>query len=332
MSPGNQRPAEHQTLVLAPNLGDLAMKMRLLGVTFTPGEGISLDDFQTYLQKISGQTLSFGGHDRIYRTKTDGKYNVSLLVTIKDQKRFLELKAQNSGKLRVEVRELMEGTLGMELNYLVQYRETGTSLYLHYHHSCALNQFAAFLGDRYSDYKSARIEHDTKAAGGEGIANSKKVAIRKKYKGSLTHVQLVTDEDLDDLMQQMHAIKSFEFTVASVRPDDPVFAPVSKYVRRRVERVVFNSDYGVSAIASGIKKITRLASPDKGRVIGVDESGVQQIANLLNNYETFGEYEFDEEARHLTFELDEFHHSPMIKKMKKVIEDRPAVFTSPVKP
>lgn len=332
MSPYHQRPAVKQTSVLASILGDLAMKMRLLGVTFTPGEGISLDEFQTYLKTVSGQTFSFGGHERIFRTRIEGKYNISLLVTIKDQKRFLELKAHHGGKMRVEVRELMAGTSGMELNYFVQYRETGTGLYLHYHHSCALNQFAMFLDDRYSEHKAALIDQDIKAAGGEGIATAKKSAIRRKYKGGLTHVQLVTNEDLDGLMQQMHAIKSFEFTVASVRPDDPVFAPVSKYVRRRVERVVFQSDYGVSAIAAGIKKITRLASPDKGRVIGVDESGVQRIASLLNNYETFGEYEFDEEAQHLSFELDEFHHAPMIKKMKKVIEDNPAVFTSPVKP
>lgn len=308
------------------------MKMRLLGVTFTPGAGISLNEFQSYLETNSGQASSFSRGERIYRTRIDGKYNIGLLITIKDQKRFLELKEQQGGKLRVEVRELEAGTLGMELNYFVQYRETGTGLYLYYHHSCALNQFAAVLGDRYSEHKLARIAQDINAAGGEGISKAKKAAIRKNYKGELSHVQLVTDEDLDDLMQQMHAIKSFEFTVSSVKPDDPIFAPISKYVRKRVERVVFQKEYGVSAIAAGIKKITKLASPDKGRVIGVDESGVEQIANLLNNYETFGEYEFDDEARQLTFDLDDFHQSPMVKKMKQVIEEHPAVFTAPVKP
>src|SRR5689334_13966481 len=118
--------------------GAVPMKIRLLGATFSAGDGISLDEFQAHLEAEEGHSTKFGGHDRIYLTKQHGNYNVGLLVTIKDQKTFCALREKDDG-FEVDVHELERGTSLMDFNYFVQSRKTGRALYQVYHHSCALS-------------------------------------------------------------------------------------------------------------------------------------------------------------------------------------------------
>ncbi len=55
---------------------------------------------------------------------------------------------------------------------------------------------------------------------------------------------------------------------------------------------------------------------ERGRVEGVDHDGVTRILKILNNPDTFGEYEYDDIAARINdLNISEFHQSWAIREL-----------------
>ncbi|WP_147468478.1 hypothetical protein [Corallococcus interemptor] len=309
------------------------MLVRLFGFSLDCGQGITLDEFINELQTQTGRTEGIAGYNRIIysKTKTSSgeKYQVGLLLTIKDQRRYCEL--QRNGKtFSISVREIEEGRNLIDFNYFIINHKTGRGLYQHYFNSCALSRFTSFCSKIYEDLRDRKISEKIQEAGGDTIAESQKRAIRKDFKGSLASQQMVRPGELDELINELEKIKSFEFDLAVVEADPQMFQPVQNFIKKRKFKLSFDQEQGpINRLRRGILQIVEAQNPDKGSITGEDATGEERILKLTNNFSSFGDYEFDDIAREMRFDLEDFDKSDMIKRMLKTIGQQRDVFDAP---
>lgn len=305
------------------------MKVRLLGFTLECGQGIDLTEFLSHLETQNGVMEPFLGSERILYTKPDGDYQLGLFVSVKDQKKFCELR-QAADSISISVLELEAGTSLIDFNYFLLNRQTGRGLYQYYHNSCALSRFVDFCKGRYNKLKLSKTNDAIMSAGGNGIAESKKKKIRSQFKGTLSYRQMVRPGELAALMQDFEQIKAFEFDLTQVEEEQPLFQPVQKYIKQRKIKLSFQRDAGpVDALRNGILKIVKKNSPKNGHITGEDASGEERTLKIFENFTSFGEYEFDEIAQEMQFNLDAFEKSKMMNRLLGVVRENTRSFEAP---
>jgi len=299
------------------------MKIRLLGLDFQPGKGISLADLFSYIASKQGTSLNFHGYERLLYIEEIKEFHVGLLITTKDQKKFLEL-TQDSGNVKIEPRDVTEGAQLADFNFFLIHKKTGRGIYQYYHNSCALNPFAYLCRKHYDELKQAKIEQmlGLLKAPTEG-AKSK---VRKQYSGTLKWVQIVRPEAFDALIKTLSKIHSFSVTMSTLSQEEKVFRPLSLLAKKVSHEFKFSDDSTVSAIGDNIRSVIDKLAPDSGRVEGIDSDGLEQIIKLTNNPDSFGEFDYDNVAEKMNFSPKEFATSWFMKEIVKIVESKPALF------
>ncbi|WP_147447059.1 hypothetical protein [Corallococcus sp. CA054B] len=305
------------------------MKIRLLGATFKAGSVVTLDDLDASFEESSGQLVTFGGCERMYLSKRLEEYNVGLLISIKNQRRFCTLLEKPDG-FEVDVHELEDKTRMMDFNYFVQSRSTGRALYQYYHHSCALSRFAAFLGERYSMLKHRRMEAELQSAGGQSAPVRVQKAIRSSFKGQFEWAQMLSAKQAGELIEQLEEVSRLELKFATFGSNESDFRPLNEHVQRGNIDILFKREHRSSPTLRGkVRSLIQRVSPANGLIEGRDAEGVKQFVRLADNIESFGEFDFERTSGTMKFDLKKFHESKMIGDMIEVMKENRALFDYP---
>ena len=305
------------------------MKIRLLGATFKAGSAVTLDDLDASLESSSGEQTTFGGCERMYLSKRLEEYNVGLLISIKNQRRFCTLLEKPDG-FEVDVHELEDNTRMMDFNYFVQSRATGRALYQYYHNSCALSRFAAFLGEKYSMLKNKRMEAELQSAGGESASLRVQRTIRSALKGQLEWEQMLSAKQAGELIDQLEEVSCLKLKFATFGDSESDFRPLNAYVQRGSVDVLFRREHRSSPTLRGkVRALIQRVNPANGVIEGKDAEGVKRFVRLVDNIESFGEFDFERASGAMRFDLRRFHESKMIGDMINVMKEHRALFEYP---
>jgi hypothetical protein len=304
------------------------MKVNLYGFTLTPGAGITLADFQDYLEQQSSSPKLWQGKQRIFVTRKLNDYAEGLFITIKDQKRYCELR-KVADSFEVKVRDLEAGTQLMDFNYFVWNTTTGRGLYQHYWQSCAHNRFGLFLHQAY-----AALKHQTavKMLGAEP-ATTQQRKVGQALKGSLEFALMTTKADLDLLLSELEKVNQFQVDIESFADKKGSdWEPLSKFISKERVSVSFDPRFKTSPkLKTTIQTLIKKLSPKSGQIKGVDSQGVERVIDILENYDGFGQFDFDEIAKAMTFSLDKWHGATMLQKIHEVIGKQSKLFERPTK-
>lgn len=303
------------------------MKVRFLGFSFSTGDGITLESFLKTMSCQECYEFEHGGYKRLLMVRDiKGKdYFAGLLVTIKDNKKFCELK-EEGGELKVFVTTIDDDSHLMEFNFFLVNKLTGFGIYQHYHNSCSLNGFGHICRKAYNSEKDLIIKNDINDAGGDTISSTKIKKIRARYKGSLKWEMLVRPEKLEDLINELESIKAFELDFLTLRANEPVFKPLGNIVEKERRKFSFVRDTPVKYLASEIGRVIKKLDLKSGRVFGKDENGIDQILKICDNPDNFGEYDFDDLAAKLNFSIDDFDKTWVVKELLKAARENPHIF------
>lgn len=278
------------------------MKVRLFGFSLQAGHSNTpLQSLYDHLDLRSGEVDDTRANERlIYFSKdADPVFARGLIVTVKDQRRFLKL-INESGRLVINVENLKGLDKLMEFNFFVVNKSNGIGLYQHYFQSCSLGVFFEYLADRYRAISQSKVNSAIQKMHEDGThSKHKEMALRRSHRGGLSAARLLHKEGLASILSMFQRIKSFEYEFAELEAIRSVAQPLSKYVKRRKEVVYFEPKFAVNSIAQAIGKAVNIIRPVTGRVHAEDADGVAVSVQLEDIPESFGERDYDEIAAQL---------------------------------
>jgi hypothetical protein len=297
------------------------MKVSMYGFSLKAGDGITLHEFMQHLVAISSVVTeyNFSTHPRLFlfSDSPDADFYAGLFVTIKDHKKFCKLRREG-GAVTIKVDELGDDESLMEFNFFIINKRTNAGLYMHYHASCSMGQFGAFLRDRWKELKVPKIEQLVRASIDDRKYKSELDAVKAAKKAFRRNVQLIPyfrPEAFRELLEEFSRIRSLEYPVATIDIGTQGFRPLKSQVKKATQRLVFDAATPLQLLVKRIANFQRRAGFVKGRVTGDDEDGELYSIKIEGNLDKFDEADFDDLAEDLNIGLDDYAASAVVRNL-----------------
>ncbi len=298
------------------------MKVHLLGFSWKMG-AVGLDDFFDFLKQHRLQEIDHEKHKRLIYVGERGDYYLGLFLTIRDESKVCEIKAQSGGEYRIRVRKLESGTRPVEFNFFIIHRQTSRGIYQHYYRSCSLDSFFRFCLRKYEELTEERREKELKAA---GLTIQEKHGLAAKYATPLRCEQMIRHAALQELLEELATVRYFQFDLAVLQDEDLSLTPLSPLIKTQRKSFTFRRGVDFGAVKKAILKVINTIRPSMGKIIGKDSRNAEKIVKLANNPDHFGEFEFDEVAEEAKLNLGNVSASPFIDQMLEIVRKHKAVF------
>ncbi len=299
------------------------MDIKLLGIEFELGKGITLADFFQHIEQTRGNPIVLFKYGRFMYVKDLGAYYAGLLITTKDQKKFLEF-THDAVHAKLEAKDVTEGAQLADFNFFLINKNTGRGIYQYYHNSCSLNTFGMLCKRHYDTLKLDKIK--TGLAGlGKPTAKQEK-AIRDSYAGTLSWSQLVRPEAFADLVAQLKSIKSLTVSITTLAYKNTLFSPIAKHAKRMTQGFRFPANAHSQELVADITDLVAIPELESAKIEGTDEHGRDQTIKLENTPDSFGVFDYDRVAAMMNLSPADFAGSPFMQELLKVAEEKKNLF------
>jgi hypothetical protein len=299
------------------------VQARLLGFILEFGKGVTFTEFMGYLHSLCDQQIKYGEYQRLIYIGEKDNYYLGLFLTVKDQRKFCEIKEQD-GEFKITVRSLQERSNLTDFNFFIINKSTARGMYQHYHQSCSLNQFGIFLNRQYEDLRDVHVETELSDVPEDDKRQRK--AVEKKYKGRLKLEVMVRPEKLEEILEQLEKIQFFNFDFATLVSKEPLFNPITKYVKKESHRLRFNTEVVADGLGGHIASVVKSLAIKRGRVGGLDAEGKERTFQLLENPDNFGNFEYDDLADETTLNIKDVEKSPFFATMLDIATKNATMF------
>lgn len=303
------------------------MKVRVFGIEFICGDGITTAEFFEHMIKSKTQEVDFHGYMRYLYLKKQDDYFVGLFVTTKDHKKFMEMSSAG-GNVEIVARDVTKGAALADFNFFVVHALTGRGLYQHYHHSCSFTQFGSFTKDFYDSFKAQKIKDASK-----GVTKKDELTkIRGRFKTPLKWTYFFRKESFDSLIAKLNRIKSFTFGISTIDATEPVFTPLGGISKSVKQTYTFGKDTKLGTILPAIQKALEKVTIDDASVEGLNDKNEEVTIHLESNLDPLAEYEFDDVANKMAkFNPVNFESSWMAGELIRIFNSKGNLFTLAVK-
>ncbi len=300
------------------------MDIKLLGLEFELGKGITLDELFTYAQANKGKPIKLHKYGRFLYVADLGDYYGGLLITTKDQRKFLEFH-NDAGDAKLEAKDLAEGANLADFNYFLIGKGSGRGLYQHYHNSCALNTFGTLFRQYYEGLKQSKIQSLRDAEGAKLTAKRER-EIKSAHAGTLKWSILIRPEAFEDMVRKLKSVQSVTVSCTTMAYKETIFSPMSRLAKRIVQTFKFPGNTDSGAILGDLHELIESPETENVKVEGKDEHGHSQSLKLQNNPDAFGFFDYDRVAALMTLSPTDFAKSPFMEELLKVAAEKKALF------
>jgi hypothetical protein len=312
------------------------MKVRLTGLTLMierAGSAVSIESFARHVGVNATELDTAGEQKRLLfmNADHDADYFVGLVVTVKDHRAYCELVAAG-GAMKLRVSELAEDSRHMDFNFFVIHKKTLNALYQHYHQSCSVGSFVDTCAKQFRAYRLSAADAAV-AALPTGHRTAEERRVRSQYLGYLRSETIVRKEALEKLIQTMRRVKSFTYSTATPVVEQEDFKPLQRWINKQVQRFSFDRGGPVPDIALAISSYVQKLGISHGRVEGEDHEGLAQVLRIMDNPDSFGEYEYDSIVTQIRdLDLAEFQNSWMVSELLERARANKHIFEVEMRP
>lgn len=282
------------------------MRVKSYGFSLTPGNThVSIADLFLAMEQNNGQPDNTKANERRFYidSTTDADFVLGLVVTVKDQRRFLEL-VDEQGLFRIKVNNLDDANQLMEFNFFLVNRNNGLGIYQHYHQSCSIGTFSDYLRSRYRLLTNASRDTEIQALHTRGEhSKSKEKKIRSAHAKGLDVALLTRSDPLATVLASYKEIQRLDYDFISLAPVMRLAQPLTGMVKKVRQRLTFDNRANKRDIASGIVAMLGSMNRNTARVQVLTDDDIPISIRIAEIPENFGEQEFDDVADALN-ELD----------------------------
>lgn len=300
----------------------------------TANKGAGISDIFSKLDKKNGADYVRASQlRRIYvDTTSDPQFYLGLVVTVKDQRSFLQLQS-GVGSLKIKVSHVKGTNKLMEFNFFIINKSNGLGLYQYYHGSCSPLTFGSYLKTEFREISDALRDAEISKVGTERGKGKREKIIKEKFKGGLDFQQLVRKENIQSILSEYKRIVSFNFDLVALSPVKSYAQPLSGFVRKVREKISFNADAPVDMVAKGISDMMSSVVENSARVSVINDDDEPVSVRVVGMPENFGEADYDQVADALDdLDLDNFSSNLCIAALRDTcVTVHPKIFMAKFK-
>lgn len=271
------------------------MKIRVYGFTLELGLGITKEDFFEYLIKIGPTKLA---DNRILAITECDEYYAGIVLSIRDTKQFCSIQQDSQGRFVITAELLEEGRNPVDFNFFIIEKQHLRGLYQHYHQSGSINTTCWILKKQYDILKQKLLEDKLTQATDE----KSRRRIKRSFKGSLSYTVLLRGGTFEEHIEKLERIKKLECQFSEISSVPRAFRPLAAQAKRVVHKYTFSQKGNFAAIKDATIELVKDRFFKTAKIIGVDPDNNEQVYSLLNDYDRFGEYDYDELVGGLTID------------------------------
>lgn len=245
-----------------------------------------------------------------------GEWWTGVSIKIKDVRAFCKM-VEDSGSVKLISQRMGDNETAVEVNFFIVNEESGCGLYQYHHQSTCLNSFCKHCKFRYDELIKKQREELIKSGA------SKKEIAKFAAEKSLSYEILATKEKLPILVRQLERVKKLEIVALEhmIKDSDP-FAPIADSVERVQHRFIVGKKH-LEGFQNTVATALEKAHLKSARVEGINADNLEVVYKLEDNYQSFGELDYDDAIRFLDFDIKDvtksLQNSPMLDKMLKIV-------------
>lgn len=303
------------------------MDAKFLGFSIEfKSKNLGFDDYMKFMAESSPHEVSANNdNSRLLYINSDSheKYYLGMIITVRNQKKYCKAKMKNKD-FTFNVVDLKGGDKILEFNYFIIDKTSNLGLYQYYHQSCSTRQFGQIIKKFAQHYSRSQSEVAIEMEGNKlerELSGHRKTQIRAPYRVEMNFSILAREETLKDILAGYEKIKSFEYEFATLTPKIMAATPLSKYVERKKETLVFTTPRNVGDLSKGICDVLRNFKLKTGRVKVEDEDGNEFPLNIFDIPDFFACYDYDDLADSLmNVKASEFYYSDLVNYLIEAFE------------
>lgn len=304
------------------------MQVRFQGFTLSVQGAITLDQvLSRFGSTISRAAFKEAGRVVLVDTNVDPHYHLGLVITVKDQRKFCELREANKS-FTVQVHKVNAAARLMDFNFFVVNKKTGAGLYQHYHQSCSPMQCLKLITKQFRLIREELADQQVDHALDDHARKRALRRARSTYRDcKIAVAMMVRKENLATILATFRKIKSFDFDIAFNEADAATFNPVAKHVRKQRRHFTFIQGSSVLELAAAIGKTVSDHAIGAGYAQGVDDEGMDRVVRVMNNLDNYAEYDYDDVAPLIDgLDVERFVESKILDQLLDVCRKNKAVF------
>lgn len=312
------------------------MRVRVLGFSIDPTKKPTLNDVMQHIESKEQKALQNhnknGGRFLFIDTKSHNEYHLGVVITAKSNRTFCRLKQQGSS-FRVAVSDVGNNASIMDFNFFVINKKSGLGLYQYYHQSCSIKSMMDLLESGFNVCLEKERTALIKKLQSQGHEEKKaKVKANKQLQSRFSWQLLIRKENLRKILLNFKRIKSLEVNYSYIEPENTEFSPLSTFVTKQKKRFLFSNKNTINKLIDPLINVIKQVDPESGRVIAIDQEGIERPIDLYKNPDNFGEYDYDEVTSKLNdLEISQFSKSWMIGKLVQTCQKHTEIFEANVR-
>jgi hypothetical protein len=247
-----------------------------------------------------------------------------MMLSARGHKHTCAVEKTVDGRLRVNVNRGDPDRPSVDFNFLVTHAKTGRGLYMHYYQSCSFDRFSGFCRESYEDLKQELISAKRVELGDDTRAEKKAT---KAFAGTLRAKLLVRSEKLADMIAKFNDITRLDITAVELQKNEPWASPdVEVAVKHVSHRFSFIRDVPAARQRAAAARLIEAMGARRGKVVGTDDEGEEQIFKLSRNVDSFGDFPFDHIAERMVFDPKDLASSDPVREIVKAAGENKAYF------
>lgn len=236
----------------------------------------------------------------------EGQYVSGVILTVKDLRKFCKL-VKNKQEVNLEIHKLQRNEQVADFNFFTIDSQSGYGMYQHYHHSCSLNMFNLINAKRYDEQRRELLRQNLKDIDPENDARKKKIT--KSYHGKLECKIIEREGTFIERVKTMNDVARIEFEFQAIAPEQDTFAPLSPFLKGHKHLLSFLKGARKKNKITALTTVLTQNPLKKATVTGIDENGNDITYRLMNDFDRFATFEYEDFVPSLRLNHNDMHRS-----------------------
>jgi hypothetical protein len=297
------------------------MQIKLLGVSMRVSREVPMAAVFADLEERNGEEINYYGKRRIYIGSRKACH-VALILSIRDQTRWMQMTEEDDGTVVVEPQEIEERRHMVDFNYLAIDERSGRGLYLYYPGSTSIMGLGTMVAKTHS---ALLIDARDEWIARKGRTRKNLRIAKEQFKNEFAFSPIVQKKDLAALLAELDTISALQFEFEGIEDSASFLGGLGEYVERTNYKVNFGKKLSANKVAKKIVKQIEDKKPDGGYVVGAKNG--QRMSYDLESLPTtvFDRLDYNEVAK-VAITPMQFTTAEQLTNMITVLEGNPSVF------
>ena len=193
-------------------------------------------------------------------------------------------------------------------------------MYQYYHNSCSLSTFNNISKKFYNEIVSEKIKNTIKEL--NTLGQHEKYIRReiKKLESKISTKIIIREGSLVDKILKMKDITSAKIEFSKIGILDKKYSPLEKYLKTIKYDIKFIKEKSVKDVLLNLAALFRNNELKRATVWGIDETGNDVTYKLLNDFDHFNEFDYEDMIPSLTFNSSEVKKSILKNKITEELK------------